>query len=59
VCFERPWNEKNGVFYGPLVFLLQFGLFCGHLVTFVVIWYIFPLLVCCTEKNLATLIVVG
>jgi hypothetical protein len=28
----------------------------GHLVYFVVIWYIFfPILVCCTKKNLATL----
>jgi hypothetical protein len=30
-------------------------IFCGRLVHFVVIWYIFPVLVCCTEKNLATL----
>jgi hypothetical protein len=49
--------------------LWSFGTFCGHLVHFVVIWYIlwsfgtfcghlvyfFPVLVFCTEKNLATL----
>jgi hypothetical protein len=29
----------------------RFGIFCGHLVIFS------PLLVCCTEKNLATLYV--
>jgi hypothetical protein len=39
--------------------LWPFGLFYGHLiyfVDFIVIWYIFPFLVCCTKKNLATLI---
>jgi hypothetical protein len=43
--------------------LLPFGLFCGYLVYFVVIWYmhflvigfIFPVLVCYMKKNLATL----
>jgi hypothetical protein len=30
-------------------------MFNGHLVYFMVIWYIFPILVCCAEKNLATL----
>jgi hypothetical protein len=40
-----------------------FGIFCGNLVYFVAIWYIvwlfgifIPVLVCCTKKNLATLI---
>jgi hypothetical protein len=32
-------------------------MFCGHLVYFVVIWYISPILVSCTKKNLATLTV--
>jgi hypothetical protein len=39
-----------------------FGLFYGYFVYFVAIWYIlwlfdmfFPVLVCCTKKNLATL----
>jgi hypothetical protein len=42
--------------------LLPFGIVCGHLVYFVAIWYIlrsfgmiFPILVSCTKKNLATL----
>jgi hypothetical protein len=34
------------------------GIFYGKLVNVVVIWYIFPVLVCFTEKNLATLSVV-
>jgi hypothetical protein len=37
------------------VILGSFGLFYGHLVYFVVIWYIFLVLVCCIQKNLATL----
>jgi hypothetical protein len=36
--------------------LLPFGTFCVHLVHFVFIWYIFPVLVSCTKKNLATLV---
>jgi hypothetical protein len=37
--------------------LRPFGIFCGHLGYFMVIWYIFhPVLVCCTKKNLATLL---
>jgi hypothetical protein len=36
--------------------LQPFGIFCGHLVYFMVIWYIFPVLVCCAKKNLATLL---
>jgi hypothetical protein len=31
------------------------GIFYGHLVRIDVIWYIFPVLVCFSEKNLATL----
>jgi hypothetical protein len=42
-----------------LYILLPFGLFYGHLGTFcgrfMVTWYIFPVLVRCTKKNLATL----
>jgi hypothetical protein len=41
------------IFYGNLVYLLAFGIFYWH---FVVIWYIFPVLVRCTKKNLATLV---
>jgi hypothetical protein len=36
--------------------LQPFDIFYGHLVYFVVIWYIFPMLIYCSEKNLATLI---
>jgi hypothetical protein len=36
--------------------LWTFGILYGHLVHFVFIWYIFPVLVSCTKKNLATLI---
>jgi hypothetical protein len=36
--------------------LLPFGIFCGKLVYFMVIWYIFPVLVCCTKTNMATLL---
>jgi hypothetical protein len=35
------------------------GIFYGHLVHFVVIWYMFHVLVYCTEKNLATLVGMG
>jgi hypothetical protein len=38
--------------FGYLVYVV-----CCHLVYFLVIWYIFPVLVCCTKKNLATLAV--
>jgi hypothetical protein len=37
------------------VFLWPFCRFYGHLVYFMAIWYIFPLLVCYIKKNLATL----
>jgi hypothetical protein len=50
-------TENPGIFYDNLVYftalgniLWPFGIFCGHFV------YIFPVLVFCTEKNLATLI---
>jgi hypothetical protein len=34
----------------------RFGIFYDHLVDFVFIWYIFPVLVSCNKKNLATLV---
>jgi hypothetical protein len=34
--------------------LRQFGLFYGHWVYFVLIWFLFPVLVFLTRKNLAT-----
>jgi hypothetical protein len=49
-----------GIFCGHLVYVVAiwyilwpFGIFCGHLAYFMVI---FPVLVCCPKKNLATLI---
>jgi hypothetical protein len=36
--------------------LQTFGTFYGRLVHFVFIWYIFPVLVSCIKKNLATLV---
>jgi hypothetical protein len=43
---------KNvGIFYGHLEYFMY-----RHFVHFVLIWYIFPFLVSCTKKNLATLI---
>jgi hypothetical protein len=45
-----------GTFVVIWFILPSFGTFCGHLVYFVVIWYIPPVLVCCSKKNLATLV---
>jgi hypothetical protein len=45
-----------GIFCGHLVYFVSFGIFCGHLVYFVIIWYVFPVSVCCTKKFLATLV---
>jgi hypothetical protein len=52
-CNGRCWNILGpfGMFY-----VRPFSLFCGHLVYFMVIWYIFPVLVFCTNENLATLV---
>jgi hypothetical protein len=51
-----------GTFYNHLVYVKAignifwpFGIFCGNLVYFVGIWYIFPRFVC-AKKNLATLL---
>jgi hypothetical protein len=53
---KRLAMEDVGIFYGHLVhftvfcyILLTFGIVCGNLV-------IFPVLVFCTKKNLATLV---
>jgi hypothetical protein len=48
--------EDVGVFIPFFLFYCQNGIFYGHLEHFVFIWYIFPFLVCSTEKNLATMI---
>jgi hypothetical protein len=51
-----------GIYYWHLVYiidiwyiLLTFGIYYWHLVDFMAIWYIFPILICCIKKNLATL----
>jgi hypothetical protein len=51
VNFGRPWNRKGWYILWP------FGIHCGHLVIYLVaIWFIFPVLVYCVKKNLATLL---
>jgi hypothetical protein len=49
--------EDGVLFYGHLV---HFTVFCyilwNIMVQFVAIWYIFPVLLFCTKKNLATLV---
>jgi hypothetical protein len=50
---DKFWRVLN---WKILLFLQPFGIFCGHMVYLVVIWYIFPILVCCTKQNLSTLI---
>jgi hypothetical protein len=35
------WKMLVYVFYGHLVYLQSFGIFCGHLGYFIVTWYIF------------------
>jgi hypothetical protein len=46
------------VYFMDIRYILQpFEIFYDRLVYFVVIWYIFPVLVHCTKKNLATLVV--
>jgi hypothetical protein len=54
--------DDVGLFYGHLDYCMaiwsiswSFGIFYGHFIYFVAIWYIFPVLVCWTKKNLATL----
>jgi hypothetical protein len=64
VCIETK-NPNLGKFWRALDWtmliyfiaiwsiLRTFGIFHDHLVHFVFIWYIFPVLVSCTKKNLA------
>jgi hypothetical protein len=47
--------EYVDIFYGHLKYLGIFGIFYDPLVQFVFVWYIFPVLVSFTNKNLATL----
>jgi hypothetical protein len=48
--------QNVGILYGHLLVYVHFALFNGHSVYFVVVWYIFHALACCTKKNLATLL---
>jgi hypothetical protein len=54
--FLRALDGKMLIYFMAIWNILRpFGKFCDHLVHFVLIWYIFPFLVSCTNKNLATL----
>jgi hypothetical protein len=45
------------IYFTAICNILQaIGIFYNHLVHFVLIWYIFPALVSCIKKNLATLL---
>jgi hypothetical protein len=52
---ERLRNENVGEFYGHLEYFTAIWYTFWPLVNVVVIWYIFPVLVYCVKKNLATL----
>jgi hypothetical protein len=55
--FCRVLQWKILVYFMTIWSILRpFGIFYGHLVYFAVIWYIFPVFVFCTKKNLATLL---
>jgi hypothetical protein len=57
--FGKIWNflqwEMLVSFMTIRSILRPFGIFLGHLVYFMFIWYIFTALGCCSKKNLATL----
>jgi hypothetical protein len=55
--FWRVLQWKILVYFIAIWSILRsIGIFYDHLVWYVVVvWYIFPVLVCCTKKNLATL----
>jgi hypothetical protein len=54
--FWRALDGKMLIYFRVIWNILRiFGIFYDHLVHFVFIWYIFPVLVSCTQENLATL----
>jgi vacuolar-type H+-ATPase subunit I/STV1 len=54
--FWRAFEWKTLVYFMTIgIILWPFGIIYGRLVWFVVIWYILPILVFWTKKNLATL----
>jgi hypothetical protein len=55
--FWRALDLKLLIQFMAIWNILQtIGIFYDHLVHFVLIWYISPVLVSCTKKNLATLL---
>jgi hypothetical protein len=48
--------EDLGMFYGHLVYFITIWYILCQFGIFMVIWYSFPVLVSCTTKNLATLL---
>jgi hypothetical protein len=55
------WKLLVPIFYDELVYLTAISyifVYCGYLVCFMVIWYIFSILVFGIKKNLATMYVV-
>jgi hypothetical protein len=55
--FWRALAWKMLIYFMAIWNMLQkFGSFYDHFVHFVFIWYIFPVLISCTKKNLATLV---
>jgi hypothetical protein len=43
--------ENVGIFYDHLEYFWPFGIIFGRLVYFLVIWYIFPVLVCLYQNK--------
>jgi hypothetical protein len=55
--FWRVLQWKMFVYFVVIWSTLRpFGKYLDRLVYFLAIWFIFPVLVCCAEKNLATLL---
>jgi hypothetical protein len=53
----RITQRKMLIYFMSIRYILRpFAKFYGHLVYFLVIWYILHILVICSKKNLATLV---
>jgi hypothetical protein len=62
MVYFQTKNPNLGKFWSALdrkmlIYFRPSGIFYGHLGDFITIWYIFPGLVSCTKKNLATLFI--
>jgi hypothetical protein len=65
MVYFQTKNTNSGLYLEGFG-MVNVGIFCGHLEYLTAIWYIlwpfgtfcghFPVLVCCTKKNLATLL---